>query len=59
MLPPRSSQWCAPSLVQVPGNVEKPDLALSSMEELEAYIRAKYELGSFRQVMIPPLRPSG
>ena len=55
MLPPRSSQWCAPSLVQVPGNVEKPDLALSSMEELEAYIRAKYELGSFRQVMIPPL----
>ena len=34
---------------EVPDNVEKPDLAVSSMEELEAYIRAKYELGSFKQ----------
>ena len=34
--------------VEVPPNVEKPDLAVSSMEELEAYIRAKYELGSFK-----------
>lgn len=33
---------------EVPSNVEKPDLAASSMEELEAWIRAKYELGSFR-----------
>lgn len=34
---------------QVPSHLSKPDLATSSVQELEAYIRAKYELGSFKQ----------
>jgi len=28
--------------------VEKPDLASTSMEDLEGWVRAKYELGSFK-----------
>ena len=44
----RSSR-AARSKWQVPSHLSKPDLATSSMQELEAYIRAKYELGSFKQ----------
>ena len=33
---------------QFPPHVSKPDLATGSVQELEAYIRAKYELGSFK-----------
>ena len=33
----------------LPPGVTKPDPAVNSMNETEAYIRAKYELGSFKQ----------
>lgn len=33
---------------QLPPTLSKPDLATGNMQELEAYIRAKYELGSFK-----------